>query len=139
VANAGELLDRWLHSFNHAQWEEGERLFAPNGVVDEIGMGRTSGADHWSDVGRDWRAAFSDAQGVIVNRIVSGDQAVGEIVWSGTNDGPFNGIPPTNKRIRVRSVAIVTEEGGQLALLRHYLDVAGLLTQLGALPGRPGG
>ena len=137
MAHAGELLDRWVHSFNQAHWEEIEALFAPNGIVDEIGLGRRSGVDRWSEVGKEWRAAFSEAHGVIVNRIVLNDQAVAEIVWSGTNDGSFKGNPPTNKRIMVRSVAIVTEEGGKLALLRHYLDVAGLLTQLGVLQDEP--
>ena len=137
MAHAGELLQRWVDSFNQSRWEEAERLFAPDGVVDEIGMGRISGVEAWTQAGQEWRGAFSDAQGTIVNRVVSGHQAVGEIVWSGTNDGPFHGVPPTGKHIVVRAVAIVTEEGGKLALLRHYLDVAGLLTELGALPKRP--
>lgn len=138
MANASELLDQWVSTFNNAQWEAGERLFAPKGVTEEIGTGRTSNPKEGIEVGKAWRAAYPDAKGVIESRVVSGNQAVGEVIWTGTNSGSLNGMPPTNKRVNVRAAVVVTEEGGQIARVRHYIDVAGMLTQLGVTPPLPG-
>jgi steroid delta-isomerase-like uncharacterized protein len=138
MANAGELLDQWVSTFNEAKWAEGEALFTANGVTEEIGTGRSSGPKEGIDVAKAWRTAFPDARGQIENRIVAGNQAVAEIVWTGTNQGSLNGMPPTNKSVRVRAVAVLTEEGGKVARVRHYIDVAGMLTQLGVMPQPPG-
>ena len=138
MANAGELLDLWVSTFNQSKWDDGERLLAANGVTEEIGTGRTSGPKEGIEVAKGWRAAYPDAHGEIQNRVVSGNQAVGEILWTGTNQGSLNGMPPTNKRVQVRAVAVVTEEGGKIARIRHYIDVAGMLTQLGVMPEPPG-
>ena len=138
MANAGELLDTWVRTFNEQQWDEGEQIFAPNGVSEEIGTGRTFGPREGTEVSKKWREAFPDAHGTIENRIVAGNQAIGEVVWTGTNRGSLNGMPATNKSVRVHAAVVVSEEGGKIAKLRHYIDVAGMLTQLGFLqpPGR---
>ncbi|MBM2811972.1 MAG: hypothetical protein HW416_2731 [Chloroflexi bacterium] len=138
MANAGELLDQWVNTFNEEKWEEGERLFAPNGVSEEIGTGRTFGVKEGTQVSKDWRAAFPDARGTIENRVVAGNQAVGEVIWTGTNRGSMNGMPPTNKSVRVRAAVVLTEEAGKIVKVRHYIDVAGMLTQLGVMPPPPG-
>jgi steroid delta-isomerase-like uncharacterized protein len=137
MANAGELLDQWVRTFNESQWEAGEQLFGPNGVGEEIGTGRVMNAKEGTEVSKAWRAAFPDARGAIENRVVAGNQAVGEILWTGTNQGSFNGMPATNKPVQVRAVVVLTEDGGKIAKVRHYIDVAGMLTQLGMMPQPP--
>jgi len=107
-------------------------------VTEEIGTGRTVGVKEGTQNAKNWRAAFPDAHGMIENRVVSGNQAIGEILWTGTNSGGLNGMPPTNKAAKVRAVAVITEEGGKIARARHYIDVAGMLTQLGVMPQPPG-
>ena len=135
MANAGELLDKWVSTFNESKWDEAEQLWAANGVGEEIGMGRSFNPREGTQNAKDWRAAFQDAHGALQNRVVSGNQAVGEILWTGTNTGSLNGMPPTNKRVQVQAVVVLTEEGGKIARARHYIDVAGLLTQLGVMSG----
>jgi steroid delta-isomerase-like uncharacterized protein len=138
MANAAELLDKWVSTFNESKWAEGEQLWATNGVGEEIGMGRSFGPKDGTENAKNWRAAFPDARGAIQNRIVSGNQAVGEILWTGTNSGSLNGMPPTNKRVEVRAAVVLTEDAGKITKLRHYIDVAGMLTQLGVMPQPPG-
>src|SRR5687768_10701979 len=118
--NAGELLERFVSTFNESKWDEAEQLFAPNGVTEEVGTGRTVEVKEGTENGKAWRAAFPDAHGVIGNRVISGNQAVGEVVWTGTNSGSLNGMPPTNKQARVQAAVVVTEEGGKIAKVRHY-------------------
>jgi steroid delta-isomerase-like uncharacterized protein len=138
MATASELLDQTVGTFNEAQWEAGEALWADHGVQEEIGTGRTLDRAGSTQGAKDWKAAFPDAQGTIENRIVAGNQAVGEIVWRGTNSGSFMGMPATGKPVQMRAVMVITEEGGKIVRMRHYLDVAGMMAQLGMAPGGPG-
>jgi predicted ester cyclase len=135
MAGASELLDALVDTFNQSQWDEAERLWATNGVEEEIGTGRTLNVKEGTENAKAWRAAFPDARGVVENRIVSGSQAAGEILWTGTQRGPLTGpagtLPPTGKAVRVRAVMVVSEEGGKLVRLRHYIDIAGMMAQLG--------
>jgi len=138
MATASELLDQWVGTFNDGKIEAFEAQVAPNGVSEEIGTGRRMNAREATAGGEAWSAAFPDARGVIENRIVAGKQAVGEIIWRGTNTGSLNGMAPTGKAVEVRAVAVLTEEGGKMARVRHYIDIAGMLTQLGVMPPAPG-
>jgi predicted ester cyclase len=111
----------------------GPQLFAANGVTEEIGTGRTVGVKEGTETAKAWKAAFPNAHGTVENRVVSGNQAIGEILWTGTNSGSLNGMPPTNKQANVRAVAVITEEGGKIAKVRHYIDVAGACVLRGRL------
>jgi steroid delta-isomerase-like uncharacterized protein len=139
MATASELLEKWVSTFNDGTPEEFEQYVAPNGVYEELGTGRSLNAQQATAAGKDWRSAFPDAHGTIENQIVAGNQVAAEIVWRGTNTGSMNGMPPTGKAVVVRGAAVLTEEGGKTARLRNYLDVAGLLTQLGVMPTPPQG
>ena len=135
MATASELLDQWVSTFSESKWEEGQRLWAAGGRSEEIGTGRTFGPEEGVAVSKEWTAAFPDARGTVENRIAAGDQVAGEVVWTGTNTGSLNRMPPTGKRVQVRAAVVLRAEGGKIAHLRHYLDVAGLMQQLGAAPG----
>ena len=87
---------------------------------------------------KDWKAAFPDVRGTIEHRLVDGNEVAGEIVWRGTHTGPLTGMPPTGKPIAVRAVLVLVEEGGRITRMRHYLDVAGMMNQLGMTPGGSG-
>jgi steroid delta-isomerase-like uncharacterized protein len=138
MATASELLDQIVGTFNEAQWEAAEALWNPDAVWEEIGTGRTLNVAEGIAAAKDWRTAFPDVRGSIENRLVDGSQAAGEIVWRGTNTGPLMGVPPTGKPIAVHAVAVITEAGGKVARMRHYLDIAGMMNQLGMAPGGPG-
>ncbi|HEV8634485.1 MAG TPA: ester cyclase [Chloroflexota bacterium] len=137
MATASELLDQVVSTFNNAQWDEADRLNTDDSVLEEIGTGRRLNRQENTANARAWKAAFPDARGVIENRLVAGNQAAGEIVWTGTNTGSLNGMPPTGKPVRVRAVFVLTEEGGKIARARHYLDIAGMMSQLGVAPPPP--
>lgn len=55
--------------------------------------------------------------------------------WTGTQEGSFLGLAPTGKRVEVEQFDVITVTGGQIVDDQRVLDLAGLLTQLGALPG----
>jgi predicted ester cyclase len=47
------------------------------------------------------------------------------------------GMPATGKSVETRAVMVITEEGGKIVRMRHNLDVAGMMAQLGMAPGGP--
>src|SRR4051794_22255557 len=103
MATASELLDAIVDTFSDGDWDAADQLWADHGTQDEIGTGRTLSAKESTQNARGWKSAFPDARGVIENRVASGSQAVGEVVWTGTHDGPLVGpmgtLPATGKQV----------------------------------------
>ena len=81
--------------------------------------------------------SFSNRKMELVRRIDMGDGwIVNEVVFAGTHDGPFLGIPPTGRPFRVRGVNFGRiNEQGLISYSHTYYDGITLLTQLGLLPG----
>ena len=128
-----EMLDRFVDLFNAGRSEEAEADFAPNGYDEEVGTGRRFTPQESTANARAWKAAFPDARGTITSKIVEGNKGVAEIVWRGTNRGSLMGNPPTGKSVEVRAVVVIETDGGQIVRSTHYIDVAGMMGQLGAV------
>ncbi|HEX4035239.1 MAG TPA: ester cyclase [Solirubrobacteraceae bacterium] len=82
--------------------------------------------------------AFPDMKWAPQDVLVDGDKAVARVRFSGTNDGEFMGMPATGKSVNVQVIDIV--RFGPDGLAREHwgvLDMMGLMTQLGAIPGPP--
>ena len=135
MSDMSELLEQWVATFNEARWDDALNLSADDAVEEEIGTGRTLNRQESLAAAKAWRAAFPDARGQLVNRLISGSQAAGEIVWQGTHRGELNGMPPTGRAVRVQAAVFLEERGGKIARARHYIDVAGMMAQLGVAPG----
>jgi steroid delta-isomerase-like uncharacterized protein len=131
MANVSELLDRFVQLFNTDRFEEAERDFAPGGYHEEIGTERRLTPQESTANARAWREAFPDAQGTITKKIIDGKNGAAEIVWRGTNRGSLMGQPPTGKSVNVRAVVVLETDGTGVTRSSHYIDVAGMMTQLG--------
>ena len=79
-----------------------------------------------------------DAKGTVTNALASGNTAVLEITWEGTQTGPLVGpggtIPPSGKRQVTPAAFLMTFEGDRIKEGRQYFDSMTLLQQLGAAP-----
>jgi predicted ester cyclase len=53
-------------------------------------------------------------------------------VWRGTNTGSLMGQPATGKTVNVRAAVFIETNGSQITRSSHYIDVAGMMAQLGA-------
>ncbi len=135
MANVSELLDQWVATFNEARWEDALNLSADDLIEEEIGTGRTMDRQESLAGAKAWKAAFPDARGRIVRKVVSQNQVAGEVVWEGTHQGDLNGIPPTGRVVRMEAAVFLDEKGGKIARVRHHLDVAGMMAQLGVTSG----
>ncbi len=82
-------------------------------------------------------AAFSDVAFTIEDMVGEGDRLVGRWVMRGTNTGSFNGMPPTGRPVTLSGFDLLRVEGDRFAEVWHVEDIAGMLQQLGVMPGPP--
>ena len=80
-------------------------------------------------------AAFPDLHHEVEDVIATADAAVVRFVLHGTHRAPFFGIPATEKRVAIAAHVILRVRGGRVRELLGIFDEAGMLRQLGVLPG----
>jgi steroid delta-isomerase-like uncharacterized protein len=131
MPTTSQLLDRFVDLFNDNRIEETERDYAPGGYVEEIGTNRRETPAGAVASGRAWRAAFPDARGTISSKVVDGNRGAAEIVWRGTNTGSLMGRPATGRPVTVRAAVFIETDGNLITRSAHYIDVAGMMAQLG--------
>jgi steroid delta-isomerase-like uncharacterized protein len=114
-------ISRAIATFHHPRYE-----VAPFGSVSD-------GAQAVHDLLAGMFAGFPDVR-VDVPRVHHADEAVVvEFVMTGTHRGPFAGLPPTGRPIKVPLVGIFDFDGDRLMCEKVYFDMATLMRQLQAL------
>lgn len=83
-------------------------------------------------------AAFPDLRMVPEDILASGNKVVARVRVSGTHQGPFMGLSPTGKHVKVQVIDIIRFAEDGLAR-EHWgvFDQLGMLQQLGALRSEP--
>jgi len=141
IANsAGALATRGIEAFNAADWDALRELCSPSVTYTETGTGlRLEGIDNCDVAWHAWRTAMPDLTGTVTRTLEDGDLAAIEIRWVGTQTGPLatpdGEIPPTGRRMEITSTQWVTVRDGHTQMIDHHLDVMGIMSQLGLLPG----
>ena len=80
------------------------------------------------------RTAFPDIHYETEEIIGEGDKVVARTRMSGTQTGPFFGIPPTGKRVEQEQIHIVRFKDGKAVESRAVRDDLGMMRQLGLIP-----
>ena len=83
-------------------------------------------------------AAFRDLRFTVEDVLSSGDKVVARATLTGTNSGPFMGMPATGKAIQVQLIDII--RFGDDGLAREHwglLDSMKMMQQLGVVPEGP--
>ena len=130
MASTRELLERFVTLFNENRLQEAEGDFAPDAQIEEIGTNMKMTPQESTASAQAWREAFPDARGVITSAVVDGDTGAAEIVWRGTNKGPFMGRPATGLPVTVQASVFIETRGGKITRSAHYIDVATMMSQL---------
>ena len=77
---------------------------------------------------------FPDLHYTVEDLVAEGDKVVARLTISGTQQGAFMGIPPTNKHATISDIEIFRITGGKAVETWVQVDFLGLLQQLGAIP-----
>jgi len=122
---------------NQGQMNTADEIVAEDFIELDPLPGQRQGRAGLKEVIAMLRTAFPDIHWVIDETISAGDKVVTRFNWAGTHCGPFLGIPPTSKAVRVRSVVIDRIVSGKMTDSRILMDTLGLMQQLGVVPNGP--
>jgi len=132
-----ELAEKQISIFNAHDADGWTNSYAENATVSDPGYPEPlRGREAIRKDIVDFFTAFPDMQFTVADVITEGDKFVVEGTGTGTHQGPLQAptgaIPPTNKRIETRFVAIGRVDGsGLITDERRYYDQASLFQQLG--------
>lgn len=123
-------------AYNDKNWAAVKDSLTPDFTYDEIATGRkVQGVDPAITLFKGWATALPDSKATFHNAYASGDTVVMEVTWHGTHQGPLQtpkgAIPPTGKRIEIRSCIVCEMAGEKVKVERQYFDMATMLRQLG--------
>jgi steroid delta-isomerase-like uncharacterized protein len=80
------------------------------------------------------RGSFPDEVFTIEDVFAEGDKVALRYTWQGTHKGPYRGIAPTNKKVRLVFLAIHRLSKGKLAESWEVVDLSLFYAQLGINP-----
>jgi steroid delta-isomerase-like uncharacterized protein len=86
-----------------------------------------------------WFTAFPDMRVHTVNRVIGEDSIGAEVEFTGTNTGPLSmggvEMPATGKSVVGKGAYFARVEDGKIVEFSSHPDAAGLMMQLGLMPG----
>jgi steroid delta-isomerase-like uncharacterized protein len=125
-----------IREFFEQVWNQGDesaiaRFIAEDagGNDPDFGMGREGFTRQW----RQWQAAFSDLHFEIEEMVAEGDTVVARWTLTGTHTGPFLGLAPTGRAIRVGGMSMDHLRDGVLVSGFDGWDALGMRQQLGLI------
>jgi steroid delta-isomerase-like uncharacterized protein len=125
-----------IREFFEQVWNQGDesaiaRFIAEDagGNDPDFGMGREGFTRQW----RQWQAAFSDLHFEIEEMVAEGDTVVARWTLTGTHTGPFLGLAPTGRAIRVGGMSMDHLRDGVLVCGFDGWDALGMRQQLGLI------
>jgi len=80
------------------------------------------------------QAAFSDYRAEILEIVAEGNMLVTRVQWTGTQDGPFLGRPPTGNKLRFSTADFFRVENGKFAEHWDVVDSLPRAIALGLVP-----
>src|SRR5689334_9151672 len=110
-----------------------ERLaeFVPENFVEEVPLpGQGPGRAGLRDVLTMFHTAFPDLRWQIDETVAEGEKLVSRFTMTGTHSGPFLGLAPTGRAVRVWGITIDVIRGGQMVSSRILMDTPTLMQQL---------
>lgn len=96
--------------------------------------GQGPGLEGLKDLLRGLRVAFPDMHWTIDEQIAEDDKVLTRFTWTGTQRGPFLGVPATNRPVTVWGMVIDRLADGKIKDTRILMDTLGLMIQLGVVP-----
>jgi steroid delta-isomerase-like uncharacterized protein len=125
----------WSEVFNAHDLQRVQEFIASESVNHNARPGTPDGPEGAREVFTRLWSAFPDMHFEIQGLVAEGDRVVCIGIMSGTQDGPFQGIPATHRHISARHVHVLTYN--HTGLVTEHLavrDDLALQRQLGVLP-----
>ena len=125
------LFEEGINQNNPSVFDE---LIAPDFVNYDAPPAIQRGPEGMRQLVAMFRTGFPDAHVTIEEELADGDSVIHRGYFTGTHQGDFQGIPPTGKQIKVKTIDIWRVANGKMVENRVQMDMLGLMQQLGVVP-----
>jgi len=137
-ANKQVLRRHFEDVLNQGQLEVIDQLYTTNYVLDAPVQTDGSAQAQGQTLGRDglkrrvtlFRTAFPDIHFALGTVMAEGDLVTVQYTFSGTHNGPFRELAPTNHKISVMGILIARVTSGQIASAVSVFDSGDMMRQL---------
>ncbi len=127
------VIRRFYDLYQASKYDEAEKLFDPQCVIHQPGMGNLT-VKAFRKVGEEYQSAFPDGKFTIDSLIAEGDHVVARTTYRGTHRGTLQGIPATNRQVVGPGVSIFRfSSDGKIIEAWNEYDQLDLMVQLGVM------
>jgi steroid delta-isomerase-like uncharacterized protein len=91
-----------------------------------------AGPEGQKQIAAAFREAFPDLRFVVDRLVAEDDLVIGHWTATGTHEGPWAGVEPTGRSMRMNGVNIFRFDNGKVVEIWNLRDDLGLLQQIGA-------
>ena len=123
----------FLKSADDVDFETWRSIASPELVASANG-GEVMDREQFEGMVRGIVEAFSNGRHIIESQIAEGDRVATRLTWTALHSGEFNGVPASNRPVRVCGDAFDRIEDGRVVEHHAQFDVMGLMVQIGAVP-----
>jgi steroid delta-isomerase-like uncharacterized protein len=132
-----EVVRRFASKFNQGRLDTIADEYADGYVLDFPGGPAGHGKEGLRRATTEFRAAFPDLFFTTDDLFEEGDRVAWRWTMTGTHRGPLGPFPASGRNVRLPGISVFQLEDGLIARDRVRADMAGLLTQIGAIPEAP--
>jgi steroid delta-isomerase-like uncharacterized protein len=124
--------------FVAGRMEAVDELVAPN-FVPHSWPGTGAGPGELKKAMQRVFTGLSDVSMAIEDIIAEGDRVAVRLIAHAVHSGEFMGMPASGKAYTISEIHIFRVSDGRIAEHWGQADLLGMMRQLGAMPGKPGG
>jgi predicted ester cyclase len=137
IANKA-IICRYVEATNANQLDLLDELVDPDYVEAEPIPGQGPGLEELKKAYRMFNTPFPDLKFIFDDVIAEGDLVVGRGIITGTHEGEFFGVAPTNKKVRWTGTRLFRLKDLKVTKGWVNIDMMGLMQQMGVVPAPPG-
>jgi predicted ester cyclase len=127
------VVRKFNDAFDRGDWDAMKACVSADVVATATGAPGPMDFDGFVGMGKMFLEGFSQSRHVVIDQICEGDIVATHGTWSAVHTGTFNGIPPTNRPVRIDMAIFDHIKDGKIVAHHGALDVMGLMAQIGAM------
>ena len=130
-----QVMQRFVTFINTASADLAVELISPNAMFYVPGRSEPmTGPGGYLEIIQMMRAGFSDIQWTLDDLVAEDDKIAARFTMTGTHNGPFLGVLPTGKHIKVQAFNFYRLLNGKIVEEHGHPDLMGIMQQIGAIP-----
>ena len=128
-----QIARAFLRSADDVDFETWRSIASPDLAASANG-GDVMNREEFEGMVRGIIAGFSNGRHIIEAQVAEGDRVATRLTWTALHTGEFNGVPASNRPVRICGDAFDRIEDGKVVEHHAQFDVLGLMVQIGAVP-----